>query len=76
MLLAVRERVFRALQHFASNCELCIVDNCDFQKLDRFDAISAAGAIYIEKGSFTQSGGNLTITDASAKSNGGVVKMR
>ena len=48
-------------------------------KLDPFDAvkelcISGAGAIYIEKGSFTQLGGNLTITDASAKSDGGVVR--
>ena len=38
--------------------------------------ISAAGAIYVEKGSFTQLGGNLTITDASAKSDGGVVRIR
>ena len=76
MLLAVKERVFRALQHFASNCQVSTVDNCDFQKLDRFDAISAAGAIYMHEGSFTQLGGNLTITDASAKSDGGVVRIR
>ena len=48
-------------------------------KLDLFGAvkelcISGAGAIYIEKGSFTQLGGNLTIADASAKSDGGVVR--
>eukprot|EP00434_Breviolum_minutum_P041344 symbB.v1.2.036779.t1/scaffold5271.1/size29093/3 len=34
------------------------------------------GAIYVEKGSFTQLGGNLTITDASAKSDGGVARIR
>ena len=33
--------------------------------------IRSAGAIYVEKGSFTQSGGNLTITDASAELDGG-----
>ena len=38
--------------------------------------ISAAGAIYVKEGSFIQSGGNLTITDASAKSDGGVVRIR
>jgi len=47
--------------------------------LDPFDAlkelcISAAGAIYVKEGSFTQLGGNLTITDASAESDGGVVR--
>ena len=75
MLLAVKKRVFRALQRFASNCQVSIVDTCYFQKLDRFDAISAAGAIYVEQGSFTQSGGTLTITDASAGSDGGAVRM-
>ena len=37
--------------------------------------ISAAGAIYVMSGSFTQSGGTLTITHASAKSDGGVVHV-
>ena len=36
--------------------------------------ISAAGAIYVYQGSFTQSGGTLTITDASSESDGGVVR--
>eukprot|EP00434_Breviolum_minutum_P038114 symbB.v1.2.033799.t1/scaffold4250.1/size42417/4 len=40
---------------------------------DQCHALEDGGAIYIEKGSFTQSGGNLTITDASAKSNGGAM---
>eukprot|EP00434_Breviolum_minutum_P009925 symbB.v1.2.008747.t1/scaffold544.1/size189386/4 len=31
------------------------------------------GAIYAKEGSFTQLGGNLTITDASAKSDGGAM---
>ena len=65
-----------ALKHkFASNCQVSIIDTCYFQKLDRFDAISAAGAIYVKEGSFTQSGGTLTITDASSESDGGVVRM-
>ena len=73
----MKERVFRALPHFASNYQISIiVDNCDFQELDRVDAISTAGAIYAKEGSFTQLGGNLTITDASAKSDGGVVRIR
>ena len=36
---------------------------------------SSAGAIYVKEGSFTQSGGTSTITDASAGSDGGVVRM-
>ena len=38
--------------------------------------IFSAGAISVAFGSFTQSGGNLTITDASSESDGGVVRIR
>ena len=53
-------RQFELWEHLDVTKELCI---------------SAAGAIYVEQGSFTQSGGTLTITDASAGSDGGAVRM-
>jgi len=37
--------------------------------------IFSTGAIYMKQGSFNQSGGNLTITDAFAESDGGVVHV-
>ena len=43
--------------------------------LRKSSAQFSAGAIYLEKGSFTQLGGTLTITDASAGSDGGVVRI-
>ena len=35
----------------------------------------SAGAIFVQQGSFIQSGGTLTITNASAKQGGGVVDL-
>ena len=66
---------------FASNCQVGVVINFSRVGFGSFDAtkelcIFSAGAIYVKEGSFTQLGGNLTITDASAKSDGGVVRIR
>ncbi len=44
--------------------------------LSKGSAQFSAGAIYVQDRSFNQSGGTLTITDASSESDGGVVRMR
>ena len=78
-------RAWWTLSAYIAACRICKYSNSikfprQFEQWEHLDVpkelcISAAGAIYVEKGSFTQSGGNLTITDASAGSDGGVVHV-
>ena len=75
-LCSLYQRCFPVALFLKQSKKFCFksTSKCSFDAVKEL-CISSAGAIYVKEGSFTQSGGTSTITDASAGSDGGVVRM-